>query len=84
MDGADDCPASAGQGLQQRDALEARGAVQPGCRLVEEHDGGVVHQLQGDGETLLLTAGEVGGHGLAVLCQTKGYQDFLDLECKEI
>lgn len=48
MDRADDGPSTSSQGLQQRDALETRGTIQARCGLVEEHDGRVVDQLQGD------------------------------------
>lgn len=45
MYGADDGPATSGQGLQQGDTLEAGRAVQPRGWLVEEHYRRVVHQL---------------------------------------
>lgn len=67
MDGTDNGPSAPRQGLQQRDTLEAGGTVQARGRFVEEHDGRVVDQLQGDGETLLLPSREVRGHCLVVL-----------------
>lgn len=38
--------------------------VAPGG-LIEEHDGGIVDQLQGDGQSFTLTAGETAGARLS-------------------
>ena len=79
MDRAYDGPAPAGQGLQEGDALEARGAVEAAGGLVEEHDRRVAHELQWYWEAFLLAAGEAAGHGVPVVKEAQGIQDIVDL-----
>lgn len=80
VDRADDGPAALGQRLQQRDALEAGRAVQAAGWLVEEHDRRVAHELQGDGEPLLLAARQAAGHGVPMIQQAEGVQDLVNLK----
>lgn len=79
MNGADDRATTAGQHLQQVDALETGGTVQAGGGFVEEHDRRIVDQLQGDRETLLLAAGQIPGHSATMLLQAQSVEDLFDL-----
>ena len=49
---------SSAQRLEQIETLEAGGAVEAGCGLVEEHDRRIVHQFQGDRQPLSLAAAQ--------------------------
>ena len=76
VDGTDDGPPLPGQLLEEHEALLARGRVQARGGLVEEHDGRVVDELEGDGEAFPLSAAEGGGAGLEALGEAQVGQDF--------
>lgn len=61
VNGADDRTALAGEVAQQVDDLVAGMCVQAGGRLVEEHYGGIVDELQCDREALALAARQLTG-----------------------
>lgn len=79
MDRADDRASAARQKLQQIDALEARRTVQARCWLIEEHDRRIVHQLQRNGQPLLLAARQVARQRASMLLQAQRVEDFGDL-----
>jgi len=79
VNSTDDRPSALSEGLQQRDALEARGTVEPTRRLVKEHHRRVVDQLEGDCETLTLTAGQTRSRCVLGLEETQRAEDFVDL-----
>lgn len=47
--------------------------------LVEEHDGRIVDQLQGDGQPFTLTAGETAGARLSTFQEAQSRQDLIHL-----
>lgn len=47
--------------------------------LIEEHDGRVVDQLQGDGQALALAPRQGAGAGVRALQQPQGRQDLIHL-----
>lgn len=47
--------------------------------LIEEHDGRVVDQLEGDGQSFTLTAGEIAGARLSTFQEAQRCQDLIDL-----
>lgn len=49
------------------------------CGLIEEHDGRIVDQLQGDGQSLALAARETAGAGLSALQEAQSRQDLIHL-----
>lgn len=49
------------------------------CGLIEEHDGRIVDQLQGDGQSLTLTAGETAGARLSTFQEAQSRQDLIHL-----
>ena len=62
--------------LQQIQNRQGRGGVQGGGGLVAEQDLRVVGQGAGDGDALLLAAGELGGVGPGPVAQADQVQQF--------
>lgn len=62
-------------------AVIRRYAHSPG-RLIEEHDGRVVDELQGYGKPFLLSSGEVGCADASAFQQAQHVKDVLDLQIK--
>lgn len=79
MDGANDGATLAGQVPQQADHLIARMRIQTGCRLVQEHDGRIVDQLQRNGQPLALTAGQATRSRRLVFVEAEQCQNLLYL-----
>src|SRR6266481_10125146 len=51
--------------------------IEPGGRLIEEQDLGVVDESHGEGQTLLLSARELAVEGIALFFQTEALEQFL-------
>lgn len=79
MDGTDDGATLAGEMSQQADNLVAGMRVQAGGGLVQEHDGRIVYQFQGDGQAFALAARKTIRTGHLVFVQAEQCQDFLYL-----
>lgn len=47
--------------------------------LIEEHDGRIVDQLEGDGQSFTLTAGETAGARLSTFQEAQRRQDLIHL-----
>jgi ABC-type phosphonate transport system ATPase subunit len=60
------------QRAQQPDNLFAGGRVEIARRLISEQDAGLVRQRPGDGDTLLLAAGERAGDMTAAVAEVDG------------